>query len=197
MASNLHGAKQIALVALVQHREGDVQILLGRKRRGFGQGNIVLPGGKIEPGETAKQAAIREFAEETGLRVAAEDLELAAQINFRFPAQPAADMQCAAFIARKATGQLELTEELEPLWADPQRCQSRKCGKIPRYGCLSWRPARISRWKLSWPMTTSPCNRSASSIGSSQRGEISLDLARKSTGRRAGNPVPGTALQGC
>ncbi|MGO2804524.1 MAG: 8-oxo-dGTP diphosphatase [Glutamicibacter arilaitensis] len=119
MASNLHGAKQIALVALVQHREGDVQILLGRKRRGFGQGNIVLPGGKIEPGETAKQAAIREFAGETGLRVAAEDLELAAQINFRFPAQPAADMQCAAFIARKATGQLELTEELEPLWADP------------------------------------------------------------------------------
>lgn len=28
-------------------------------------------------------------------------------------------MQSAAFIARKATGQLELTEELEPLWADP------------------------------------------------------------------------------
>ena len=113
------GAKQVALVALLQEREGSLHVLLGRKRRGFGKGNIVLPGGKIEPGESAVQGAIREFREETGLVLAPQELELAAHINFRFPAQPAADMECATFIARQATGQQEITEELEPLWADP------------------------------------------------------------------------------
>ena len=115
----VRSAKQVALVALLQEREGRLHVLLGRKRRGFGKGNIVLPGGKIEQGESARQAAVREFSEETGLLLAPEDLEPAAQVNFRFPAQPAADMECATFIARKASGQLHITEELEPLWADP------------------------------------------------------------------------------
>ncbi|WP_431494366.1 8-oxo-dGTP diphosphatase [Glutamicibacter sp.] len=115
----MRGAKQVALVALLQEREGRLHVLLGRKRRGFGKGNIVLPGGKIEQGESATQAAIREFSEETGLVLAPEELEPAAQVNFRFPAQPAAGMECATFIARKASGQLHITEELEPRWADP------------------------------------------------------------------------------
>ncbi|MGH3654917.1 MAG: 8-oxo-dGTP diphosphatase [Glutamicibacter sp.] len=119
MGSHMRGAKQVALVALLQEREGRLHVLLGRKRRGFGKGNIVLPGGKIEQGESATQAAIREFSEETGLVLAPEELEPAAQVNFRFPAQPAAGMECATFIARKASGQLHITEELEPRWADP------------------------------------------------------------------------------
>lgn len=48
--------------------EQDRHVLLVRKA----ESRWSLPGGKIEPGETASAAAIRELQEETGLRV--EDL---------------------------------------------------------------------------------------------------------------------------
>ena len=48
--------------------EGD-KILLGRRNKKLGFGQWVLPGGKIEFGETHIQAAIREAKEELGLEV--------------------------------------------------------------------------------------------------------------------------------
>ena len=54
----------------------DGQILLIRKKRGLGQGNINGPGGKLEPGETALEAALRETREEIGI-TAHEDVGLA------------------------------------------------------------------------------------------------------------------------
>ncbi|HEY5036239.1 MAG TPA: NUDIX domain-containing protein, partial [Chthoniobacterales bacterium] len=36
------------------------EVLLIRKKRGFGAGKINGPGGKVEPGETALGAALRE-----------------------------------------------------------------------------------------------------------------------------------------
>jgi 8-oxo-dGTP diphosphatase len=41
--------------------------LLIRKKRGLGAGKINGPGGKIEPGETAEQGAVRETQEELGI----------------------------------------------------------------------------------------------------------------------------------
>ncbi len=40
------------------------QVLLIRKKRGLGAGKINAPGGRLEPGETPEQAAIREVQEE-------------------------------------------------------------------------------------------------------------------------------------
>ena len=51
-------------VVIVQR---DDQVLLGRKKTGFGAGRWNGFGGKIESGETITQAARRELAEEAGL----------------------------------------------------------------------------------------------------------------------------------
>ncbi|WP_035661256.1 NUDIX hydrolase [Halalkalibacter akibai] len=47
---------------------GDQTLLLQKPSRGW----WVAPGGKMEPGETIKESAEREFREETGLEVSAE-----------------------------------------------------------------------------------------------------------------------------
>ena len=43
------------------------RILLGRKKRGFGEGKYNGFGGKIEEGESARDAVVREIREEAGL----------------------------------------------------------------------------------------------------------------------------------
>lgn len=48
----------------------DGRVLIAERGGGPGKGSWSLPGGKIEPGETAMQAAMREIREETGLDVA-------------------------------------------------------------------------------------------------------------------------------
>lgn len=46
-------------------RKGDEVLLLQKPRRGW----WVAPGGKMEPGESVKEACVREFREETGIYV--------------------------------------------------------------------------------------------------------------------------------
>lgn len=92
------------------------QVLLGLKQRGFGKGRVVAPGGKIEPGESTVEAAVRELHEETALKANDETLEPVARVFFRFPSRPLSDMDCTVFIAREFTGMAIASEELAPAW---------------------------------------------------------------------------------
>ena len=62
-------------------KNGD-QVLLIRKKRGLGAGKINGPGGKIEPGESARDGAIRETQEEVG--ITALDPVAMGELHFQF-----------------------------------------------------------------------------------------------------------------
>jgi len=95
---------------------GERELLLGRKKTGFGTGKIVGLGGHVEPGETALEAAVREVAEESTIRVAPADLREAAALTFRFPAKPEWDMLVTVFVGDRFTGEAQECEEIAPRW---------------------------------------------------------------------------------
>ncbi len=88
------------------------EILLIRKKRGFGAGKINGPGGKVDPGETPLESALRETEEELGVRPL--DAELRGELHFQF--SDGFSLQCAVFLARKFEGEAHETEEAVPLW---------------------------------------------------------------------------------
>lgn len=97
---------------------GHAQVLLGRKKRGFGAGKVVGMGGHVEAGESARAAAVREVAEECGLAVDAENLDERATVVFRFPTRPGWDQQVVVFVVDRWSGELTESGEIEPMWCD-------------------------------------------------------------------------------
>lgn len=95
---------------------GRREVLLGMKKTGFGKGKYVGPGGHIEPGETAAQAAVREVREESGLEVEPADLRDLGLVTFRFPFRPAWDLSVAVFGAERFAGEPAESDEIAPQW---------------------------------------------------------------------------------
>lgn len=90
----------------------DQKILLILKKRGLGAGKINGPGGRIEPGESALQAAIRETQEE--LHVTALNPQQRGELHFQFADGYA--LYCAVFVAFEFSGTATETDEAVPLW---------------------------------------------------------------------------------
>jgi 8-oxo-dGTP diphosphatase len=90
----------------------DGQILLIRKKRGLGAGKINGPGGRLEPGETPLEAAIRETREE--LCVEAVNPVLRGELHFQF--LDGYSLHCSVFTAPDCLGEATETPEAVPLW---------------------------------------------------------------------------------
>jgi len=61
--------KVVGIFLVRKTREGKWQCLLGERLGKLEHGRLSSPGGKLEPGETFTQAAVRELLEETGLTI--------------------------------------------------------------------------------------------------------------------------------
>ncbi len=90
----------------------DGQILLIRKKRGLGAGKVNGPGGKIDPGETPCEGAVREAQEELGITVL-DPVEIGV-LHFNFTDGLA--IQCHVFAATQHIGTATETDEAIPLW---------------------------------------------------------------------------------
>jgi 8-oxo-dGTP diphosphatase len=88
------------------------QVLLIHKKRGLGAGKINAPGGRIEPGETPLEAAVREVREE--LCVEAVHVRRCGELSFQFV--DGLGLHCTVFRAEDCIGEATETPEAIPLW---------------------------------------------------------------------------------
>ncbi len=91
----------------------DGQVLLIHKKRGIGAGKVNGPGGRVDPGETPVQAAVREVREELG--VTPTGVLKSGQILFQVSDGTA--IRIHVFRATGCHGAPRETEEAVPLWA--------------------------------------------------------------------------------
>lgn len=93
------------------------EILLIEKLRGLGAGKVNGPGGRINPGETAVQAAVRETQEEVGITPLSP--ELAGELRFRFV--NGYQLQGYVFRSDAFEGEPGPTVEAVPFWCQVNR----------------------------------------------------------------------------
>lgn len=115
----------VCVVYLVRSRQTlfgtRTEILLGEKLTGLGTGKFVGAGGKLESGESAVDAAVREVAEELGVLVAPADLEPISVITYPFVDRDEWSQRSFGFVARQWTGTPRASDELAPRWFDTRR----------------------------------------------------------------------------
>jgi 8-oxo-dGTP diphosphatase len=97
-------------VLLFVRRDG--ALLLIHKKRGLGAGKINGPGGRIEPGETAREAAVREVREE--VCVTPHGVRERGRLRFQF--KDGYSIDCTVFDAEGCEGEPVETEEAKPFW---------------------------------------------------------------------------------
>ncbi len=93
--------------------KGD-EILLGMKKRGFGKGNYLGIGGKIEKGESSMEGVVRECREEIGVVV--QRPKFHGQVKFNFLAKPEWNSVVDVYSSETWAGEPTESEEIKPRW---------------------------------------------------------------------------------
>ena len=124
-ALKVRGVYDVCVVYLVRTRRTLFgtrdEILLGEKLTGLGTGKFVGAGGKLESGEDAKAAAVREVAEELGVVIDPADLEPISLITYPFVDRDEWSQRSHGFVVRRWQGTPRASEELAPRWFDTRR----------------------------------------------------------------------------
>ena len=92
----------------------DGRILLIHKKRGLGAGKVNGPGGRIDPGETPLECAVRETREE--LRVTPLGVRACGELRFQFV--DGLSIHGFVFTASDCDGEPQETAEARPFWVD-------------------------------------------------------------------------------
>lgn len=103
--------KKVLTLCIV--RQGD-KVLLGMKKRGFGEGRWNGFGGKVQEGESIEEAMLREFEEEAGLRLTS--FEKRGVIEFQYKNEESKIHETHLFCATAFEGEPVETEEMRPQW---------------------------------------------------------------------------------
>ncbi len=82
-----------------------------------GTAKFMLPGGKLEPGESAAEAAVREVAEELGVRLRLEDLALLGEFEADAANEPGHLVRSTVFTCAVAVAPDAAAEIAELRWA--------------------------------------------------------------------------------
>ena len=122
-------------------------MLLIRRGKEPLKGRWVVPGGRVEWGETLAQAVVREIAEETGLAVVAEDqiavVEVLGEdhhfviVDFLCSRQggtveAGSDAMDAAFVPLDSLGAFDVPEKAREVIGEAVKLRSKKEGLDPR-----------------------------------------------------------------
>jgi 8-oxo-dGTP diphosphatase len=100
-----------AVLSFMQH---DGQLLLILKKKGLGAGKINAPGGRIDPGETALQAVVRETLEEVHMEPKNPDKR--GELFFQF--KDGYKLHGEIFFSTEFSGTPTETDEADPFWCD-------------------------------------------------------------------------------
>lgn len=119
----------------------DGRILLGMKKRGFGEGWWNGFGGKLQPGESVEAAARRECREEAG--IVPTSMVLRATLRFFFEDSPD-ELEVHVFFVEAFEGEVRESEEMRPEWFSVDAIPYERMWADDRY----WLPRLLAGKKL-------------------------------------------------